>query len=201
MERHHRVPGPLRGRPVAAARTRGRAGAAGFLGRPVSRWAGCGETVGILACAGAACAMAITLFPLSSQVRGLTRLQLCGGRDGVDRRPSAFQVNHAKRYADLRKRTSPTSETALGGRCRIQYTPSIRQGSDPTQARGKALCPRIKLVHGGTWSWFCAPRTEVGLRHPPQFPWLCDHQMNAHAIGSDDEWCRRVGSTPGMSEP
>ena len=38
---------------------------------------------------------------------------------GSNRRPSAFQVNRAKRYADLRKRTSPTSETALGGRCTL----------------------------------------------------------------------------------
>jgi hypothetical protein len=36
---------------------------------------------------------------------------------GSNRRPSAFQVNHAKRYADLEKRTSLTSGTALGGRC------------------------------------------------------------------------------------
>src|SRR5579859_4957276 len=38
---------------------------------------------------------------------------------GSNCRPSAFQVNRAKRYADLRKRTSPTSETALGGRCNM----------------------------------------------------------------------------------
>jgi hypothetical protein len=38
---------------------------------------------------------------------------------GSNRRPSAFQVNHAKRYADLQKRTSLTSENALGGRCEI----------------------------------------------------------------------------------
>jgi hypothetical protein len=38
---------------------------------------------------------------------------------GSNRRPSAFQVNHAKRCADLQKRTSPPSETALGGRCKI----------------------------------------------------------------------------------
>ena len=36
---------------------------------------------------------------------------------GSNRRPSAFQVNRAKHYADLRKRTLLTSETALGGRC------------------------------------------------------------------------------------
>jgi hypothetical protein len=35
---------------------------------------------------------------------------------GSNRRPSAFQVNRAKRYADLQKRTSLTSEIALGGR-------------------------------------------------------------------------------------
>jgi hypothetical protein len=48
------------------------------------------------------------------------------------------------RYADLQKRTSLTSETALGGRCNIhasktQYTPSTRQDSDPAQAMGKGL--------------------------------------------------------------
>ena len=36
---------------------------------------------------------------------------------GSNCRPSAFQVNRVMRCADLRKRTSPTSETALGGRC------------------------------------------------------------------------------------
>jgi hypothetical protein len=57
---------------------------------------------------------------------------------GSNRRPSAFQVNRAKRCAELRKRTSLTSGTALGGRCKIhasrtRYTPSTRQDSDPTQ--------------------------------------------------------------------
>jgi hypothetical protein len=36
---------------------------------------------------------------------------------GSNCQPSAFQVNRAKRCANLRKRTSLTSETALGGRC------------------------------------------------------------------------------------
>jgi hypothetical protein len=57
---------------------------------------------------------------------------------GSNRRSSAFQVNRAKRYADLRKRTLLTSGTALGGRCNAhassaQYTPSTRQDSDRTQ--------------------------------------------------------------------
>jgi hypothetical protein len=38
---------------------------------------------------------------------------------GSNCRPSAFQVNRAKRYADQQKRTSLTSETALGGRCEV----------------------------------------------------------------------------------
>jgi hypothetical protein len=38
---------------------------------------------------------------------------------GSNCRPSAFQVNCAERCADLRKRTSLTSETALGGRCNV----------------------------------------------------------------------------------
>ena len=53
---------------------------------------------------------------------------------GSNCRPSAFQVNYAKRYADLQKRTSPTSDTALGGRCKIyasrgRHALSIRQDS------------------------------------------------------------------------
>jgi len=57
---------------------------------------------------------------------------------GSNRRPSAFQVNRAKRCTDLRKRMSLTSGTTLGGRCsinasRTQYTPSTRQDSAPTQ--------------------------------------------------------------------
>jgi hypothetical protein len=51
---------------------------------------------------------------------------------GSNRRPSAFQVNRAERCADLRKRTSLTSGTALGRRYEIhgsmaRYTPSARQ--------------------------------------------------------------------------
>ena len=41
-----------------------------------------------------------------------------GERPGSDRRPSALQVNSAKRCADLRKLTSLTSRTTLGGRCK-----------------------------------------------------------------------------------
>jgi hypothetical protein len=45
---------------------------------------------------------------------------------GSNRRPSAFQVNRAKRCADLEKRTSLTSGTALGGRCET-HANSARQ--------------------------------------------------------------------------
>jgi hypothetical protein len=38
-------------------------------------------------------------------------------REGSNCRPSAFQVNRAKRCANLQKRTSLTSGTTLGGRC------------------------------------------------------------------------------------
>jgi hypothetical protein len=63
----------------------------------------------------------------------------CGGQ-GQDRTVDLplFRSNRAERCADLRKRTSLTSETALGGRCkchasRTQYSPSIRQAATPTQ--------------------------------------------------------------------
>ena len=45
---------------------------------------------------------------------------------GSNRRPSAFQVNRAKRCADLRKRMSLTSGTALGGRCSVAYANRTR---------------------------------------------------------------------------
>jgi hypothetical protein len=53
---------------------------------------------------------------------------------GSNCRPSAFQVNRAERCADLPKRMSLTSGTALGGRCnvhanRIRYTSSTRQNN------------------------------------------------------------------------
>src|SRR5258708_35226680 len=55
---------------------------------------------------------------------------------GSNRRPSAFQVNNAKRYADLQKRTSLTSETALGGRC--SSTPA---GPNTPRPRGRTAPP------------------------------------------------------------
>jgi len=52
---------------------------------------------------------------------------------GSNRRPSAFQFNSAKRCADLQKRWSLTSETALGGRCKIYATrPDMPRPPDST---------------------------------------------------------------------
>ena len=75
---------------------------------------------------------------------------------GSNCRPSAFQVNRAKRYADLRKRTSLTSETALGGRCeiyasRVQYLVEVKRRRTPIvitgvkKSRTKSLTPADKL--------------------------------------------------------
>jgi len=81
---------------------------------------------------------------------------------GSNRRPSAFQVNRAKRCTDLRKRTSLTSGTALGGRCKIyasrtRYTPSTRQDSAPTQDhhnRGLAASRRTgPVTNAGLTFW------------------------------------------------
>jgi hypothetical protein len=52
-----------------------------------------------------------------------------------DRMPGDCQVNRAKRYTDLQKRTSLTSETVLGGRCELgasslRYRLSTRQDSN-----------------------------------------------------------------------
>jgi len=62
-------------------------------------------------------------------------------RDRIELSTFPFQVNRAKRCAELQKRTSLTSETALGERCsvhasRAQCTPSTRQdGVHPGPAR------------------------------------------------------------------
>lgn len=77
-------------------------------------------------------------------------------RGGVERRPSAFQDNRAKRYADLRKRTSLTSETALGGRCeiyasKVQYLVEVKRRRTPIvitgvkKSRTKSLTAADKL--------------------------------------------------------
>src|SRR6185437_3082020 len=63
---------------------------------------------------------------------------------GSNRRPSAFQVNRAKRYADLRKRTSPTSETALGGRCEIHAS----RHQVPRPSGSTATIHAARLVDG-----------------------------------------------------
>src|ERR1700685_4819648 len=68
---------------------------------------------------------------------------------GSNCRPSAFQVNRAERCADLRKRTSLISGTALGGRCkihanRIGYALSIRQTAALHEPCAKSRCPRTQ---------------------------------------------------------
>jgi hypothetical protein len=63
---------------------------------------------------------------------------------GSNRRPSAFQVNRAERYADLRKRTSPTSETALGGRCEIH----ANRHQVPRPSGSTATIHAARLVDG-----------------------------------------------------
>jgi hypothetical protein len=75
---------------------------------------------------------------------------------GSNRRPSAFQVNRAERCADLRKRTSLTSGTALGGRCdiyasRVQYLVEVKRRRTPIvitgvkKSRTKSLTVADKL--------------------------------------------------------
>jgi hypothetical protein len=77
------------------------------------------------------------------------RAKFSGHRDRHGEK--AFQVNSAKRYADLQKRTSPTSETALGGRCKIhasrtRFALSTRQGNHPTRAIYKGLASKARIT-------------------------------------------------------
>jgi hypothetical protein len=68
---------------------------------------------------------------------------------GSNRRPSAFQVNRAKRYADLQKRTSLTSGTALGGRCRSKLPRGIAvlQGTSACWDKDKAQGIVYRVPH------------------------------------------------------
>jgi hypothetical protein len=83
---------------------------------------------------------------------------------GSNRRPSAFQVNRAKRYADLRKRTSPTSETALGGRCTIHAS---KTGHAPSTSCTAPL-PE--------------PRAEAGVRGPIRANRACLQQDSRYRV-------------------
>jgi hypothetical protein len=99
--------------------------------------------------------------PLSKSVskRGTTfSLLRGGGQERIEPPTFAFQVNRAKRCADLGKRTSLTSRTALGGRCgidvsRAQYTPSNRQDIDPTEYHRDhrwRYCSRFRPARDGS---------------------------------------------------
>jgi hypothetical protein len=113
-------------RSVPVARTLARAGAPVFFACPAGRpagsaatrlWGNCGDLC--LRVGGLPAASGSSLF---LALRRWEVWRLASGRwsgTGSNCRPSAFQVNRAKRCADLRKRTSLTSETALGGRCNI----------------------------------------------------------------------------------
>jgi hypothetical protein len=64
---------------------------------------------------------------------------------GSNRRPSAFQVSRAERCADLQKRTSPTSGTALGGRCRIHASRKLGI-ADANRSTGGRSVPEAGLA-------------------------------------------------------
>jgi hypothetical protein len=70
---------------------------------------------------------------------------------GSNRRPSAFQVNRAKRCAGLGKRISLTRGTALGGRCeihanRIRCTRGCLTWETSSIPSGEALAAEVDLA-------------------------------------------------------
>ncbi len=83
---------------------------------------------------------------------------------GSNRRPSAFQVNRAERCADLRKRTSLTSGTALGGRCKIHAS-----RTQYTRPPGKTATPPES-------------RAEVGVRGPSRTNRACLRHRSRHGV-------------------
>jgi hypothetical protein len=98
---------------------------------------------------------------------------------GSNRRPSAFQVKHAKRYADCKKKwTSPTSETALGGKCKIhaskgRYVLSTNQDSVPAPEGAQHTVP------GGS---------------PEESPFDC-RAVRSHRTSSACLWVKRLATT------
>jgi hypothetical protein len=107
---------------------------------------------------------------------------------GSNRRPSAFQVNRAKRCTDLRNWTSLTSETELGGRCeihanRIRYTPSARLDSNSRtgEVRGRKTVTATQAAGQTrgclTWETSSIPSgealaAEVDLGEKPVREWI-----------------------------
>jgi hypothetical protein len=80
---------------------------------------------------------------------------------GLSRRPFAFQVNRSKRCADLRKRTSLTSGTALGGRCSVHASRTQYAGPPGrTATSSKEHHGRRRRDHGrhrrctAGWVWW-----------------------------------------------
>jgi len=66
-------------------------------------------------------------------------------------------VNRAKRCADLRKRTSLTSGTALGGRCNVHANRvRWRKGRPPRRSDNQSRCP---LSHSRRWGRRACPRS------------------------------------------
>ena len=101
---------------------------------------------------------------------------------GSNRRPSAFQVNRAKRCTDLRKRTSLTSGTALGGRCKIyasrtRYTPSTRQDSAPTQDHRDRIPASKRRPRPERWC----------MKWPPRD--LCPFKQEWPLLSIQPHWC------------
>src|SRR5215831_15983076 len=87
-------------------------------------------------------------------------------RGGVEPPTFRFQVNSAKRYADLQKRTSPTSETALGGRCDIhassgRYAPRMATSPHGLPSLGGEASDDVGLAALGSRSGQAAPGLAV----------------------------------------
>src|SRR5215472_10779 len=121
-------------RPVPAARTLARGGLLAVFARPTGRPGalrpGCEDFVGILTCAGAACVMALALFLLLSQVRGLTDGPgVCGQGRGRTADLPLFSSNALSAVRTCKNGRHRQAKPALGGRCKIHAPP--RRASRP----------------------------------------------------------------------
>jgi hypothetical protein len=94
-------------------------------------------------------------------------------RAGSNRRPSAFQVNDAMRCADLRKRMSLTTGTALGGRCNVHASRTGREvrvglAAEVTRKRAwQSMANRAAIRHSATLTADRAGRLRLALSQEP----------------------------------
>jgi hypothetical protein len=129
---------------------------------------GCGDSVGILLRAGAACVIGYSLFLPYTQVRGLTRSGPCGGGQGQDRTVDLplFRrrvTNHHIHHKEAR-RAAPCRDSSVFRRLlRLDLNATMHVGA----RHEVSFCPcysGVDLRQGPGLCWFCVACDRPGGR-------------------------------------